>query len=116
MDFATQTQAASTDVNFFMIIMIILLFISNFAFCRFMSIKMVTAGYIRKHPVLLITPKKGKARLVANTKVTNEDYKKLFFFWFVPIVGALGLTALYISIITTIALKNAKHKLFLNHI
>ena len=112
----TEAQAATTDVNITMVLFVIFLFVTNFIFCRYMSIKIVSAGYVRKHPVVKVVNAKGKIKNAVNTKVTTEEFKRLFFFWFVPIIGAFGMIALYMSGATTVFLKRVTPKLFLNHL
>jgi hypothetical protein len=116
MDFTTQTPAESTEVNIFMIIMVVAFFIANFAFCRYMSIQIIAAGFVRKHPLVKVVNSKGKMRDVVNTKETTEEFKRLFFFWFVPGLGALSLVVLYLSGMGVLIYRRAKRNLFLNHL
>jgi hypothetical protein len=115
MDFTAETQAATSDVNITMILFIGILFILNFIVCRFLSIKLVNVGYVRKHPIIIIKTKKG-LKSKPNTKVTTEEFKRLFFFWFVPIFGALSLIILYIAATSFITWKRVAPKLFLSHL
>lgn len=99
----------------FHIFWFVVIFILNFMICRYLSIQLVKAKYIQKHPTMTLVTKKGK-RQVINTNVTTQEYKKLFLFWFVPVVGAAGLIALYITNMVKETVINIKNKLFLHHI
>jgi hypothetical protein len=99
----------------FHIFWFVVIFILNFMICRYLSIQLVKAGYIRKHPLMVVTNKK-RSKQVPNTAVTTEEYKKLFLFWFVPVVGAAGLIVLYVTHMVKTTVINIKNKLFLQHI
>lgn len=109
-------ETPSTSTNITMIIFVTMLFIANFWLCRAMTIKLVAAGFIRKHPVVKVVNKKGNLRLAINTKATTENFQKLFLFWFIPVLGILSLGALYISAAMTVTIKKNAPKLFLKHI
>lgn len=120
MEFANETHQVTTFFSSypesFHIFWFVVAFIINFFICRYVSIKLVTAGYIRKHPIVTIVDKKGKLQKAVNTKIKTSQFNKLFLFWFVPIVGVFGLITLYISCVMMKYVILAKQKLFLNHI
>lgn len=117
MDFVTQTSQIAGHPQSYHIFWFVVLFIGNFLACRYLSIMLVNAGFIRKHPIVTVVNKKGKLRKAINTKKTTENFQKLFIFWFIPVFGIMSLTALYLSVWTKKhVLLPAKQRMFLNHI
>lgn len=121
MEFADQTLNQTSGFftaspEPFHIFWFIVAFVLNFILCRYISIKLVQGGYITKHPMVLCANKKGQLKYLPNHKVVSEEYKKLFLFWFVPVVGAGSLIALYITCVCAKTLVAIKRTLFLSHI
>lgn len=116
MDFANQAHETSTFFTAhpepFHIFWLVVMFITNFAIARFISIQLVKAEYVKKYSSIVLITKKGKIK----NAILSEDYKKLFILWFFPVVGAAGLIALYITCAFAKTLVVIKQKLFLNHI
>lgn len=119
MDFVNQTSetaAALGGPEPMHLFWFILFFVLNFFICRAMSIKLVTLGYIRKHPIVKVVNDKGKVRDALNTKETTAEFKKLFWFWFIPIFGAASLIMLYFACIGWKYWLTVRKTLFLGHI
>jgi len=123
MELTNQVEQATTFFTMhpesFHIFWFAVIFILNFLISRYLSLQLIKNGYVLKHPFVIVINhknKKPKRKVVFHTGKTTEDYKRLFILWFVPVVGACGLLALYITCTTARTLVAIKQKLFLTHI
>src|SRR5579859_6508302 len=94
-------------------VILIIAFIANFFLCRWLTIKLLEADYIAKHPIV---DYKKSGQPIYNTTKKSEEFTKCILVWFFPIVGFCSLLVLYSTCSGVRFYKRISRSIFLTHI